>query len=307
MLSRTDFIRKSLETHLFWARIMKEHLIFIIAGAVSKDVNIIRQAHILKDSASALLAEAINLSNGVLCPGALESQQFVTENTLPAELKTQNLTGIPVNPALTEAEMHLMSDGAVVVPGLELAVHGLNQRGIILSAQIAEFKGIILNAVLSCNIFTWNFPLLIDHIRREALMYNANLRNLEAGVDPVDPALAPQLEAFWNRIMEEHALFIRQYLDPTEEELFETANSFAKRFDTLKEEAEAAAARNRPVRELTRRSLTATREIRDFKEQGTEGILMCQIKSLIAPLLGDHVTREANHYIRILNVLQAKR
>lgn len=307
MLSRTDFIRKSLENHLFWGRIMKEHLIFIVAGAVSKDVNIIRQANILKDSASALLAEAINLSNGVLTPAALEAQQFVTENTLPAELKTQSLTGLPVNTALTVAEMNLVSDSAVLVPGLEMAVHSLNQRGIVLSAQIADFKGMVRDALLSCSIFNWNFPLLLDHIRREALMYNANLMNLEAGIDPVDPALAPQLEAFWNRIMEEHALFIRNYLDPTEEELFETAHSFAKKFDKLKDEAEAAAIAQRPVNGLTRRSLAAAEDIRDFKEQGTEGILMCQIKSVIAPLLADHVTREANHYIRILNVLQCNR
>lgn len=43
-----------------------------------------------------------------------------------------------------------------------------------------------------------------------------------------------------------------------------------------------------------------TRKIQEFKTAGTKGLLECQIEGLILPLLADHVLREANHYIRIL-------
>jgi hypothetical protein len=43
-----------------------------------------------------------------------------------------------------------------------------------------------------------------------------------------------------------------------------------------------------------------TADIRDFKRQGTEGIIQCKIRSITFPLLEDHVVREANHYIRML-------
>ena len=39
---------------------------------------------------------------------------------------------------------------------------------------------------------------------------------------------------------------------------------------------------------------------KDFKQAGTEGIAACKIRSIILPLLADHVLREANHYIRLL-------
>ena len=51
---------------------------------------------------------------------------------------------------------------------------------------------------------------------------------------------------------------------------------------------------------LTEETLEETLKIRDFKAVGTEGILNCKIASIILPLLGDHVLREANHYIRLL-------
>lgn len=47
-------------------------------------------------------------------------------------------------------------------------------------------------------------------------------------------------------------------------------------------------------------SLALTKKFRDFKCAGVEGIEACQIRSIILPLLADHVLREANHYIRLL-------
>ena len=43
-----------------------------------------------------------------------------------------------------------------------------------------------------------------------------------------------------------------------------------------------------------------TEEYQKFKTAGTEGILGCKIRSIILPLLADHLLREANHYLRLL-------
>lgn len=96
----------------------------------------------------------------------------------------------------------------------------------------------------------------------------------------------------------EHALFIRGLLAPSEEKLIDTADDFASEYKMLLETA-----KNRDFKamdELTRKSLEETLKYRDFKAAGTKGILSCDIASIIIPLLVDHVLREANHYIRIL-------
>ena len=54
------------------------------------------------------------------------------------------------------------------------------------------------------------------------------------------------------------------------------------------------------TQELTGKTLEETLKYRDFKATGTQGILNREIASIILPLLADHVLREANHYIRIL-------
>lgn len=47
-------------------------------------------------------------------------------------------------------------------------------------------------------------------------------------------------------------------------------------------------------------SLQETLKFQNFKTSGLNGILNCQIKGTILPLLADHILREANHFIRIL-------
>ena len=103
-----------------------------------------------------------------------------------------------------------------------------------------------------------------------------------------------QLEQFWNLIMMEHALFIRGLLDPTENKLINTSNDFAMEYSQLLKEA------NDKNNQITMSSLEETKKFRDFKIAGTKGLLNCEIQSIIIPLLADHVLREANHYLRIL-------
>lgn len=118
-------------------------------------------------------------------------------------------------------------------------------------------------------------------------------------VDFVQEAI--EEEKFWNRQMAEHAEFISHLLDPTESDLILQANSFAGQFNRLEHIATGSVEGTKTLVQLTLETIMATRALRDFKAAGTEGLLICKIKSLIIPLLADHVLREANHYLRILN------
>lgn len=86
-------------------------------------------------------------------------------------------------------------------------------------------------------------------------------------------------------------------MDP-EEQLIETADTFAGDYRELLELARTQDCK--AMDKLTRKSLEETLKYRKFKEAGTDGILKCEIASIILPLLADHVLREANHHIRIL-------
>lgn len=179
----------------------------------------------------------------------------------------------------------------------ESDVRSINNRAIRLLDGLISFKQRILDEVLSCNLFTFNYPLLIDHIMREAKLYRSYLQALESGQD-ISVTNVKQEELFWNQIMMEHALFIRGLLDPTENELINTANNFAGEYNVLMQELKQMADLN--SNDITNKTCQETLKYRDFKEAGLKGIDNCEIRSLIVPLLADHVLREANHYLRLL-------
>ncbi len=303
MLSSTDFVRQSLETHLFFGRIMKEHSFFLQIAFTPRDAGFIQRADDFRMQFDALLAEAVSLANGVVSPDMLKSEEAVTPYTLQAERVSSFYTGVRIPMELTQAETGLMGGNLRQVnPMLEQRVYSLNQRVIDLTAALIQFKASILSNVLSCRMFTLNYPLLIDHIMREARLYMRTIQRLQTREELNVEKEALEQEAFWNRIMAEHAKFIRGLLDPTEEELIQAADNFGKEFDQLTAEAVRAMDRTIPAAQVTQDSLEATTEIRNFKAQGTQGLIQCKIQSIIIPLLGDHTLREANHFLRLLNM-----
>lgn len=163
---------------------------------------------------------------------------------------------------------------------------------------LIEFKEQLLSNVISCTTFTANYPLLIEHIIREAKLYRSYILALLNG-DNIDNSNLKQTELFWNQIMMEHALFIRGLLDPTEQELINTSDEFAKIYQNLLIDVQNAT--DATMKNITNTTLQETLKYRNFKIAGTKGITTCEIKSIILPPLGDHVLREANHYIRLLN------
>lgn len=304
MLSVDQFIKQSLSLHLFFARIMKEHSFFLEIGFTPKDYNLTSQADSFRKSFDALLAAAIELSNGVISPEVLQSGEIITPYTLKAEMVSSYYTGVQIQTDLTQAEAGLTGDRMADTSILEQRVSYLNSNAIRLINSLIQFKSVILSNVLSCNLFTVNYPLLIDHILREAKFYLSLVQRLQNREDFNLEKEAYEQEAFWNRIMAEHSKFIRGLLDPTENDLIVAANNFGNEFDQLTYQAIQALDRTTELSKVTTDSLNATKRIRDFKTAGTQGILDCKIKSIIIPLLGDHVLRESNHYLRLLNMFE---
>ena len=87
-------------------------------------------------------------------------------------------------------------------------------------------------------------------------------------------------------------------MDPTENDLITTADNFAKEYQKLIEEAKNTT--DETIKSVTDKTIVETQRYIEFKTAGTEGSKECEIRSIILPLLADHVLREANHYFRIL-------
>lgn len=277
---------------------MKEHSLFLLAGFPAKETEFIQCAEQFRKEFEDGLRKTVQLSDGIVSESVLNSGEVVTEFTQKAECQTKNLTGIPIDVKITEAEERLCAGNCVRV-NREIVSHirMLNQQMFRSLNGLISFKEEILREVTKCRLYTTNYPLLLEHILREAKLYREMIFELEKSGRISVPDLR-NMEIFWNQIMMEHAQFIRGLLDPTECELIETADGFAEDYCRLLKEARQQD--RKAMNTLTERTLQTTKKYQQFKTAGTEGITGCEIRSIILPLLADHVLREANHYLRIL-------
>lgn len=278
---------------------MKEHSLFLEAGFTPKNTKLSKEAEHYKISFERLLLDTVKLSNARIRESVIDSGEIFTEYTLEAEQKTKCYTGIDINSNITLMEKDLdCKNSNNINSKIVKNIKCINARAIKLLNGLIDFKMRILDGMLCCRLFTVNYPLLIEHIIREAKLYRSYIKDLEANKD-IDKENIRKTELFWDQIMMEHSLFIRGLLDPAENELITTSNKFANEFSELLQKADDATEMTMP--EVTSDILMETIKLRDFKAAGAKGIVDCKIRSIILPLLADHVLREANHYIRLLN------
>lgn len=307
MLSDKEYTRLSLEANLFFLRISKEHMIFAAASLSPRDRTVAGKLLFMKQSFENLLSEAVDMADRSISQEVLAADELVTDLTLAAEMKTQYLTGIPIDTGITRKELELRAGNKNRLKGeLQGEVSKLNKKAMALIKPAIDIKKALLKNVDECKAFSYTYPTMLHHVIEESEYYLRLLERLEKR-DEIDSAKEIiEEEITWNDIMGEHSKFIRGYLDPSEEKLFRKADSFAEEFDRLLEKTESAANKPDMLAEVTGESLKDVTDLRNFKSQGTMGILKCEIRSVIPPLLSDHVTREANHYIRLLKAFGKK-
>ncbi|TYQ12819.1 UNVERIFIED_CONTAM: protein of unknown function (DUF2935) [Acetivibrio alkalicellulosi] len=301
MLTREEYIRQSVEINLFFLRIIKEHLIFAAASFTPKDTKLITESINLKMQFEQLLSRTIPLADGLISQEVLSSGEIVTPFTLKAELATQHYTGIPIETRLTRAQTVIRPAlNNNIVMGLENHVFMLNEHALKLTCYAISTKKKLYKDVVECKTFTHLYPELLHHVIEEAGYYFEILKKLQRRDDmTITLKKIVEYQVFWNHIMSEHGEFIRGMLDPSEEELIDIADKFADEFDDLFKAAKDASEKA-AMEVVTKKSTEETSKFREFKMQGTKGIIDCKIKSVILPLLADHVLRESSHYLRLL-------
>lgn len=176
-------------------------------------------------------------------------------------------------------------------------------------SYIWAFKRKVLGLILSCQMpGASNFPLLVDHTSREANYFRNRLEELNLGrLEPLPDAIIDE-NVFFLRIMADHAKFIGHLLDPSERQLVEKSREFSDQFDTLlfqAREIDFMRPQSQTVPLLDQfldQNRVSVKSLRDFKKTARDLIEACRIKSIIHPLLADHVFREAERFLTIIDM-----
>lgn len=179
------------------------------------------------------------------------------------------------------------------------------------AVAIWSYKRKVLGLTLRCEIRSNNYPLLVDHISREAAYFANRLKELNEGklVPKKDDIIEENL--FYLKIMADHAKFIGHLLDPSERKLVAQAREFSHDFDQLVFQAIDLSSmkpqsKTKPLLgQFLDQNRVSVVSLRDFKKSARDLIEACRIKSNIHPLLADHTFREAERFIEIIDLYEA--
>lgn len=284
-----NYVQLSLETHLYGARIIKEHMVFLECGFMCRDRTWIRQTDVLRRQLELLLQSAVQLGNGRVSRQVLESGELVTKCTMAAEQRTMKLTGVTIDSRITAMQQQLCCADKNEEGGeIRQRVNGLHQRALQHLDAVISFQEKLLKELEKGQVFQTTYALMIKHMLLETKQYREMVCTLLENQGLAEKG-AEETACFWNRIMLEHAQFVRGLSDPSEEELINKADCYVLEYRALLQETSKAA----EAKGLTER-------FREFNAAGEEGLLACRISAIYLPLLADHMLREANHYIRLL-------
>ena len=180
----------------------------------------------------------------------------------------------------------------------------------VLVREFYLYKRNLLHLMLECKLGGSNFPLLLDHVAREAEYFMRLLDKNKNGKVVANGESKAQENAFWLRIMADHAKFISHLLDPSECNLITTANAFSEEFDDLFLQGRDFSSMLQSYPEVSsfkrfiQDARAATMRLRDFKRAAEEMITECRLVGIMPALLADHVRREADHFLMILTMME---
>lgn len=189
-------------------------------------------------------------------------------------------------------------------------VQAFNKEVYQAAVAIWSYKRKVLGLTLRCEIQSNNFPLLVDHISREAAYFANRLKDLNEGKLVPEPDTIIQENLFFLKIMADHSKFIGHLLDPSERQLVEQAREFSHDFDQLVFQAvdlDSMRPQSETVPILDQfldQNRVSVVSLRDFKKTARELIEACRIKSNIHPLLADHTFREAERFLEIIDLFE---
>ena len=290
-------IRRSLEENRFWLRIMKEHSLFLSDAFDRRDSPLIRRANMFFEEFDRLLREAEALQ-----PRSPEQMAEFNERAIArtADLRT-----------FKQDVLVLIITGRIAGFNLPLLVDHIRREAEYFIMTLTRInKGIddpVEAEIVRENIF-W-LRIMADHSRFIRSLLDPSERRLIAAANQFagefDKLLAqardlgsmvagasPALVIVGGHMLDEVSIVRLREADERSRENAERQN--------LTEPPPPALAT------LNQNAIRAAEEIRDFKRQATVLVSEARVLSVINPLLADHVTREAEKFLGVLNMIERR-
>lgn len=225
-------------------------------------------------------------------------------------------TGLPAQPAALSSEADdfygrfgELLKKANAAPG-EKKYKALLDDGVKQAGAFYRFNRRLVRQAMTGRLHGYLFPLLLDHMSREALYTLSMLERLADGKPTYYKVSVTGEMLFWLRLMGDHAKLIRQMLDPSETGLLAAAGDFSGEFDALYLQARDFAsmlgsqggipAYDRFILDVR----AAAIRLRDFKRALCAMLAEGRMLGLLSIMMIEHMRDEVEHFLMVLTLME---
>ena len=295
-MTQERYVVLSLELHMFFGRIMMEHMLFLEARLMPASSELSKTAQWYRKQFEDILYNAVVLGDGVISKEAVASGEMVTAHTLASEQHTEYFTNIGTNQDITMMQEKLSgAENPEITSKLILQVRQLNAATNPLIDGIIELSHEVFVELQACRVFIAEYPLFVRNMLNESIDYKNRFAALERGNENHD---AQNILLFWQQGILEHVYSYRNMFDPTETEMAATVDGFMRRYTDLMRETRMM--NDALSQHILDAALKEVMDYRDFNEIVVKKIVDCEIQSAMFPQMTDHSLRELNYFVRLL-------
>lgn len=300
MLDNINFVRSTIESGLFYLRTLREFALSIRLSFFLNNEDYIKRAEDFVKKYEELGNVVVNY--GKISKAAYDNQIFFTDYTLDCELLTEKLFDVDLNTELTEKEQKI-SIGELIEPPEEVVktLKKLNNDALILTTDFVAFLREIYNKIDTNNLFSYLYQSVFEAMEEEANLYIEILNRLLIG-ETSDPVFVTNYVYRYQVLMNKISEFLRNFSDPSDEEIFNGFQIFSDTFKNLSNDYSKSIITPESQHLMNQQTIMAVDGFILFLRQTIQKVLNSSIHFIVEPVFLDNVLTEANYFRYLLGL-----
>lgn len=300
MLNNNELFTQSLNDHLYYLRSIREFCITIELTFYKNNQSFIDKARDYARKCEELGRKAIGYANNSISKEALDNEIYFTKYTLDIELLTEKLFGVSLNTNITQEELKLAVGNTPNIGNIN-KIKELNKEVLEFVEEFQNFCKEIRDDLKNVLLFSYSYIDYFDYMITDVNTYILDLNRLISN-ESVSPVYAIGYEYYVSTSLAKTASFIRGWINPIHQDIFDLANYYLNNFNTIVNEYLKTSFSPNVQNNINRRLLNLISEYQSFVSNMLDRLLKGEIYFITPPITIDNIYTSVNFYKYILSI-----
>jgi len=296
ILNNKEIFLQSIVNHVYFAGSIRSFCTAIGLTFFRNNQDFIDRAIALGERGNKIAVQSITLAYPALANEIIKNDVYITPYTKDIEELTEKLFEVNLQIHL-EDDIAILNSRAPVDFNAETMkkIDDLNNDGLILVNDFIDFCKEIERKLDGQELFSYLYPEFYEYMYEEIAVYGRDLERIISKKDYTDFYLR-EYTYYFNQLLRQSAQFIRGFLDPSHQDVFDLATFYTDSFSNLTEKY----LKNKNDISLSEETEDLVREYKEFTISVIKRVLNSELYFITPPVVLDNFLTNINVYLFII-------